>query len=137
MSPQQTIPVVDLQDFLNGSASTREAFVKTMGDSLKDTGFFALEGHGVDSALIEKSYRTAEKFFDLPEATKRKYEDVALKGQRGFTSFGREQAKGAPVPDLKEFWHVGRELPAAHPLNREYHPNFWPSEIAGFKETLL
>jgi isopenicillin N synthase-like dioxygenase len=134
--PQQTIPVVDLEDYLRGGAD-RERFVRTMGDALKDTGFFALQGHGVDSGLIERAYRVSEAFFDVPEAAKRKYEDMNLKGQRGFTSFGREQAKGASVPDLKEFWHVGRELPLDHPLNREYHPNFWPKEIPEFKEVML
>lgn len=133
---QQTIPVVDLEDYLRGG-SARERFVQRLGDALKDTGFFALQNHGVDSRLIDKAYQLSEGFFDLPDSTKRKYEDVSLKGQRGFTSFGREQAKGAPVPDLKEFWHVGRELAANHPLNREYHPNFWPTEIPEFKVVML
>ena len=133
---QQTIPVVDLQDFLSiGPARTR--FVEKMGDALRDTGFFALQNHGVDSRLIEKAYQLSAAFFDQPESVKRKYEDMNLKGQRGFTSFGREQAKGARVPDLKEFWHVGRELPATHPLNLEYHPNFWPTEIPEFKEVMI
>lgn len=133
---QQTIPVVDLNEFLAGGAQ-RDRFVRQMGDALKDIGFFALQGHGVDYRLIEKAYKLSEAFFDLPDATKRKYEDVALKGQRGFTSFGREQAKGASVPDLKEFWHVGRELSASHPLSKEYHPNFWPTEIPEFKEVMV
>jgi isopenicillin N synthase-like dioxygenase len=133
---EQTIPVVDLDLYLRGG-SDRDQFVAKMGDALKDIGFFALKNHGVDYRLIEKAYRLSEAFFDLPEAQKRKYEDVSLKGQRGFTSFGREQAKGAPVPDLKEFWHVGRELAANHPLNREYHPNFWPTEIPEFKEVMV
>jgi isopenicillin N synthase-like dioxygenase len=133
---QQTIPVVNLDDF-HRAGSSRDRFVRELGDALKDTGFFALQNHGVDSRLIEKAYQLSEAFFDLPVATKRKYEDVSLKGQRGFTSFGREQAKGAPVPDLKEFWHVGRELPLRHPLNKEYHPNFWPTEIPEFKEVML
>ncbi|MGZ3700671.1 MAG: isopenicillin N synthase family dioxygenase, partial [Bdellovibrionota bacterium] len=133
---QQTIPVVDLNEYLRGGSS-RDQFVKRMGDALRDSGFFALQNHGVDSRLIEKAYQISAHFFDLPDATKRKYEEVSLKGQRGFTSFGREQAKGAPVPDLKEFWHVGRELPKEHPLNREYHPNFWPTEIPEFKEVMI
>jgi isopenicillin N synthase-like dioxygenase len=133
---EQTIPVVDLQDFLS-SGPARARFVDKMGNALRDTGFFALQNHGVDSRLIEKAYQLSAEFFDLPEAQKRKYEDMNLKGQRGFTSFGREQAKGAPMPDLKEFWHVGRELAPNHPLNREYHPNFWPEEIAEFKEVMI
>jgi len=136
VSLEQTIPVVDLGDYLAGG-ERRARFVARMGDALKDIGFFALQNHGVDYSLIERAYALSADFFDLPAEKKRAYEDVALKGQRGFTSFGREQAKGAAVPDLKEFWHVGRELAPSHPLYREYTPNFWPSEIAGFKETML
>ncbi|HEY8279061.1 MAG TPA: 2-oxoglutarate and iron-dependent oxygenase domain-containing protein [Bdellovibrionota bacterium] len=133
---QQTIPVVDLDEYLAGGA-LRERFVSKMGNALKDIGFFALQNHGVDHSLIEKAYQLSADFFDLQVEVKRKYEVVELKGQRGFTSFGREQAKGAKVPDLKEFWHVGRELPDDHPLNKEYHPNFWPIEVRDFKATMV
>ena len=132
----QTIPVVDLNDFL-GSPAAKERFVGTMGDALKDIGFFALQNHGVDYRLIEKAYQISKHFYDLPVETKKKYEDLALKGQRGFTSFGREHAKGNNAPDLKEFWHVGRELgPSAKHYN-EYPKNIWPTEIPEFKEVML
>lgn len=132
----QTIPLVNLQDYLNGSAAERETFIRRMGDALKDFGFFALENHGVDYRLIEKAYQLSAGFFDLDEATKKKYEHLELKGQRGFTSFGREHAKGQKAADLKEFWHVGRELSANNPLRATYPPNFWPSEIPEFKEVM-
>lgn len=133
----QTIPVVDLNDFLTGSAGARERFVKTAGDALKDIGFFALQNHGVDYRLIEKAYQLAKHFYDLPAETKKKYEDLALKGQRGFTSFGREHAKGNSAPDLKEFWHVGRELTPTSRYYSQYPRNIWPSEIPEFKEVML
>ncbi len=133
----QTIPVVDLGKYLQGSPEERENFVIRMGQALENFGFFALQNHGVDYSLIEKAYRLSEVFFDLPDSAKRVYEVVSLKGQRGFTSFGREQAKGAPVPDLKEFWHVGREFSGDHPKKKEYQPNFWPSEITEFKEVMV
>ena len=41
---------------------------------------------------------------------KRRYAGVEG-GARGFTPFGVEHAKDNPTPDLKEFWHVGQELP--------------------------
>lgn len=134
---EQTIPVVDLNDFLTGSKSQREAFIAKMGDALKDIGFFALQNHGVDYRLIEKAYQLAAAFYDLPEAKKKAYEDVELKGQRGFTSFGREHAKDNKAPDLKEFWHVGRELSPSHKLYNEYPKNIWPTEIPEFKEVML
>lgn len=133
---EQTIPVVDLQDYLHGSQGGKDRFVSTLGDALKDCGFVALQNHGVDHRLIEKAYKTAEHFFDLPEKEKRKYEDLAIKGQRGFTSFGREHAKDNKAPDLKEFWHVGRDLPPTSKYNSEYPKNIWPTEIPEFKEVM-
>lgn len=129
----QTIPVVSLKDYAAGGGA-RDRFVKTVGDALVDIGFFALSDHGVDMGLIDRAYTLASDFFMRPDAEKRRYEDLKLKGQRGFTSFGREQAKDAKVPDLKEFWHVGQELPAGHRLRAEYPDNIWP-EIPGFKDT--
>jgi isopenicillin N synthase-like dioxygenase len=132
----QTIPLVNLDDFL-GSPSQKAKFVSSMGDALKDIGFFALENHGVDYRLIEKAYQISANFFDLPEEKKKAYEDLALKGQRGFTSFGREHAKDQKAPDLKEFWHVGRELASNHKLFDTYPKNIWPTEIPEFREVMI
>ena len=54
-------------------------------------------------------------------------------GARGYTGFGVEKAKDSNHPDLKEFWHVGRELtgPAPH---ASLYPNVWPTEVEGFKQ---
>lgn len=132
----QNIPVLDLDDFNSGDTRNEEKFVQDMGEALREIGFFALQNHGVDYRLIEKAYQTAEAFFNLTESEKKKYEVIELKGQRGFTSFGREHAKNNPAPDLKEFWHVGRDLPRSHALWEEYPQNLWPSEIPEFKEVM-
>ena len=131
----QTIPVVDLDAFTSGDRPARDRFVKELGDALVDTGFFALVHHGVDHALVKRAYEIAERFFLLPEATKRRYEDPAVKGQRGYSSFGREHAKDHPAPDLKEFWHVGRDLPVGHRLERAYPRNVWVEELPEFRPT--
>lgn len=133
----QSIPVLDLNSFLRGNAREREAFVQESGDALRDIGFFALSGHGVDERVIQKAYDLARNFFDLNENTKNKYEDLRLKGQRGFTSFGREHAKDHKAPDLKEFYHVGRELPAGLKLNEEFPNNIWPAEVPEFKDVMI
>ena len=132
---EQTIPVVDLAEFAGDEAAQRRVATQ-VGEALEELGFFALTNHGVEQSLIDRTYAAVEAFFLLPEATKRQYEDLALKGQRGFTSFGREHAKDHPTPDLKEFWHVGRELPEGHPLAGIYLPNVWPSEITEFRALL-
>lgn len=128
---EQTIPVVELGRFGRGDAE-RAAVVQTVGRALEEVGFLAVTDHGVDPELIRRAYAAAEAFFSLPEAAKVRYEDLALKGQRGFTSFGREHARDHPHPDLKEFWHVGRDLPAGHLLGNSYLANLWPDEVPEF-----
>ncbi|MBF2099206.1 MAG: isopenicillin N synthase family oxygenase [Gloeomargaritaceae cyanobacterium C42_A2020_066] len=128
---QQTIPVVDLRTFTHGDAAGRAAFAEQVGRALEETGFFALTHHGVDPALIRATYQTAQQFFGLPESVKQQYENPDLQGQRGFTSFGKEHARDHAAPDLKEFWHVGRE---GYPT---YRPNLWPAEVPAFRPTLL
>lgn len=126
----QNIPVVDLGDWHEGGAA-RQRFVKTVGESLADIGFFAVRNHGVPDALLEKSYDVARRFFHLPVETKARYHDAAKKGQRGYTGMGKEHAKDAQAADLKEFWQVGR--PGwAHP---EYGDNVWPTEVPEFGPT--
>ena len=127
---KQTIPVLDLRDFYRGDR--RQAFVAQLGKALEDTGFFAVTHHGVEATLIQAAYQVAQAFFTLPEDVKRQYDNPALHGQRGFTVFGREHAKDHPVSDLKEFWHVGRELPLNHPLAARYPANIAPVEVPAF-----
>ncbi|MBI5610563.1 MAG: isopenicillin N synthase family oxygenase [Deltaproteobacteria bacterium] len=138
MSPTtQTIPVASLRDFTDGTPAQRAAFVQTIGDALVDIGFFALEDHGVDQAVVSSAYEIAQAFFDQPEAVKLAYEDPAVHGQRGYTSFGREHAKDSAAPDLKEFWHVGRE-DTSDPLGMllPWH-NIWPTELPDFRPRML
>lgn len=130
----QTIPVLNLQDFLTGSRQRKQLFINGLGEALEHVGFFALTDHGVDAELIQSAYRAMEAFFLLPEAVKHRYTLPALKGQRGFTRFGQEHAKDSEFPDLKEFWHVGRESQPGQVGNRP--ANLWPAEVPQFQPIL-
>jgi isopenicillin N synthase-like dioxygenase len=133
----QNIPVVDLRDWASGGAA-RQGFVRTVGQALSDTGFFAVRNHGVTDELMARAYEMARAFFHLPLDIKSRYHDPEKKGQRGFTGFGKEHAKDSTAPDLKEFWQVGRpDVPDDHPVHRAFGPNFWPSEVAAFGPTLV
>ena len=124
----RSIPTIDLNDYTAGEGQTRARLVQTLGDGLREFGFLNVEGHGIDPSLIRGTYRLWQRFFELPEDVKRQYAAVAG-GARGFTPFGVEHAKDNPLPDLKEFWHVGQELPEGHPYRNEYPPNLWPAEL--------
>lgn len=113
-----------------------EAFSQALGSSFKRYGFAVVADHGLDQAVIDAALDDAKAFFALPEETKRKYHVPGTGGARGLTPFGVEAAKDAKAVDLKEFWHVGRELPEGHPYRRFMRDNLWPTEVAGFRDHL-
>jgi len=102
------IPRLDLHDYTHGSAEQRHQFSQAIGKAFNETGFVTIANHGMDKALIDELYQVVQAFFALPENTKSKYEIPGLAGQRGYTSKGKEKAKDAKVPDLKEFWQRGQ-----------------------------
>jgi isopenicillin N synthase-like dioxygenase len=109
-------------------------FAQAMGSSYARLGFAIVSDHELDAALIERALCATKAFFALPEAAKRRYQVQGGAGQRGYVPFGVESAKGADKVDLKEFWHVGRELPEGHRF-RSYMPhNLWPTEIPAFRQ---
>ena len=132
-----TIPVVDLSDFTGGDPKLKESFVQKLGKAYEDVGFVAVKNHGIPADLIADLYQYVQQFFSLPSDKKRKYEIPELAGQRGYTSFGKEHAKGSEAPDLKEFFQYGQTVPANHPLKPEYPDNVSVPEVEGFNETLF
>ena len=109
-----------------------DRFAAAIGAAFERYGFAVVAEHGMDPALVEAANAGARAFFALPEAVKRRYQVAGGAGQRGYTPFGVETAKGAQLHDLKEFWHVGRELPAGHPYRAFMPDNLWPGEVDGF-----
>ncbi|GAA4049971.1 isopenicillin N synthase family dioxygenase [Parerythrobacter jejuensis] len=106
-----------------------------LGHSFSEFGFGVIRDHGIPQDLIDRADALSKAFFALPEAAKLAYKLEGSGGARGYTSFGTEKAKDAEVHDLKEFWHVGRDLPEGHALAEFMAPNIWPGEVAGFEET--
>lgn len=136
MENHYSIPVLDLQDFLKGNSEQKQRFVRDLGDALREVGFFALTQHNIPHQLIQDGYAQLADLFELSPATKESYQIKGIKGQRGYTSFGKEHAKDSGAPDLKEFWHVGQELASDSPLNEIYPPNVWPRELPQFKPVM-
>jgi isopenicillin N synthase-like dioxygenase len=132
-----TIPVVDLADFTSGDEKKKADFVQRLGKAYEDVGFVAVKNHGISDALISDLYQYVQEFFSLPSDKKRMYEIPELAGQRGYTSFGKEHAKGSDAPDLKEFFQYGQIVPENHPLKPEYPDNVSVAEVSGFNETLF
>lgn len=111
-------------------------FARALGTSFERFGFAVVADHGIDPALIDRAWDYTQQFFALTEEEKRQCYTAAGGGQRGYTPFKTEIAKGASVVDLKEFWHVGRELAVGHRYADVMPPNIWPARPEGFHETL-
>ena len=110
-----------------------DKFVSKLGEAYEKYGFVILENHGVAQTEIERAFRLSQHFFeDLSQEEKEKYHLPGKAGARGFTAFGRETAKGATKSDLKEFWHLGRDLPKGHKFEKFMLPNLEVDEVEGF-----
>lgn len=131
-----TIPVVDLAEFISGDHDLKQKFVKELGKAYEEVGFVAVKNHGVSNELIADLYKYVQQFFSLPLQKKRDYELPELAGQRGYTSFGKEHAKGSDAPDLKEFFQFGQKLDEVKDyVPEEYLANVQVDEIAPFNPT--
>lgn len=106
-----------------------------LGRSFEEYGFAVIRDHGIPQQLIDRAEAISKVFFALPADVKQAYKIEGSGGARGYTPFGIETAKDAKVHDLKEFWHVGRELPEGHPLAEYMAPNVWPEEVPEFRQT--
>lgn len=121
---------------MKARADDPAAFAQALGESFARFGFAIVCDHGLAAETIDAGVARAKEFFALPEAAKRAYHVKGGAGQRGYTPFGVEAAKGAARVDLKEFYHVGRTLPEGHPYAADMPANLWPTEIPGFQADL-
>lgn len=125
---EKGIPTVDLSQFVHGTEAEKAAFVQALGRAFHEVGFVAVVNHGIPKTLVDGFYAASKAFFAQPEEVKRRYEIPGLAGQRGYTSFGKEHAKQSKVADLKEFFQIGQEVPADHPLKPQYPDNVQVAE---------
>ncbi len=132
-----SIPVVDLADFLSGDQEKKSLFVQQLGKAYEEVGFVAVKNHGVPDELIAHLYEYVQQFFSLPLEKKLAYEIQGLAGQRGYTSFGREHAKGSDAPDLKEFFQYGQIVEDQDIISSEYPNNVSVKEVSDFNTTLF
>jgi isopenicillin N synthase-like dioxygenase len=130
------VPELSLLSYVNGGTADKVKFVDDLFNGLKDYGFIVLKDHTIEQRKIDLAYELVKKFFELPLDTKKKY-ILNNGGQRGYTPFKTEHAKDNKNPDLKEFWHVGRELSSTSMYRGVYAENVWPTEVAELKKSFI
>ena len=128
---RDAVPTLDARD-VEG-----DKFAHDIADAYAEYGFVIIQNHGIDKRLIDQCLDCMRRFFALPVEQKMRYKIPNAGGARGYTAFGVETAKDSKHSDLKEFWHVGRELPPGHPFSNVMAPNVWVDSIPGFRESAL
>ncbi len=128
MSVMSRVPPLSLA----AQSADPAGFAADFGGSFERFGFAIIADHGIDPALIARAWAATKAFFALPLEAKMAYR-AGKGGQRGYIPFGIEIAKGATENDLKEFWHIGRELPPGHRFADHMPPNVWPAHPDDFR----
>ena len=121
---------------------TRTAALTLAAQACEDVGFFYVERHGVDGALMDAAFAASRALFALPLESKLPLRATPARKNRGWTELGEEtldpstQRRG----DTKEGYYIGREVAAdspeaALPL---HGPNVWPDEalLPGFRAVM-
>jgi isopenicillin N synthase-like dioxygenase len=131
------VPELSLLSYVEGNSQDQVKFVDQLFTGIKDYGFIILTDHTLNTKVIEDGYAAVKTFFAQSEEAKAKTISPSGAGQRGYTPFGTEHAKDNPHKDLKEFYHVGREVAEDHKFAKYYPKNVWPTEVPEFKTHLL
>lgn len=112
----------------------KQAFADAIGASFRETGFAVIKDHPINQDVINAAVSATKHFFAEPQDIKLKYDGREGGGQRGYTAFGTENAKGKSEADLKEFWHTGRALPEGSPYRATMEDTPSVSEVKGFDD---
>lgn len=136
---QESLPVIDLAEL--GDSSHHIPAHARLARIARDTGFFYLEGHGVDSARIEQIETSIRRFFGLSTREKQEIAIGNSRHFRGYTGVGGEITR--LLPDLREQIDFGEELPAVAQAEDAQAwwglqgPNQWPSALPELKTEIL
>ena len=131
------IPLIDIEPFLNGSASDKARTAAALDDACRKFGWLVVAGHGVPRTLIDEMHAVSRGFFARPYWEKMKHKMPADR-YRGYTPPGTESLAYSldeeRPPDLKEAYSMGPvdadydEYHYGAAGARYFAPNIWPDK---------
>jgi isopenicillin N synthase-like dioxygenase len=145
MSPRaDAIPIIDLGPSLAGEPGGIERTAEELRTALTEIGFYFIVNHGVPADLIRDTFHQAARFHALPLARKMAVRidrhNVGYLPMRGDT-LRTSTVQTVTRPNLNEAFFVARDLPVDHPdvvSDRRFRSaNRWPSDLQGFRETVV
>ena len=121
-----SIPVIDIAA---SDPAGMQITAETVRKACIDIGFFYVTHHGVPTHVIENAHRQTERFFDLYEETKLKYDINKIRRHRGYVPIGSLSADPM-IMDMQEGFEIGLEVSEDDPDylagNPLYGPNVCP-----------
>ncbi|KAI0469732.1 citrinin biosynthesis oxygenase CtnA [Xylariaceae sp. FL0804] len=134
------LPSVDISPFLKDPQS--EAARQVVDDvraACTSTGFFQMTGHGITKELQASVLDAGAKFFALPADVKRSLSAKTNPGFRGYEAMASQLCEDDVLPDLKESFFMGTDIPADDERVRNHRffmgPNAWPpAELLSAKD---
>jgi isopenicillin N synthase-like dioxygenase len=120
------IPLLDIGDLQSAQPGRRAAVARAIGGACRDTGFFAITGHGVPAERIADTFAAAAEFFAQPPQAKQSLAIGVHGHNRGYVALGTESLDEKAAPDLKEAFNLIWTDEATRPAN------VWP-DLPGWR----
>ena len=131
-----SLPLISLQGLRGQDRAAFRRVADEIGAAAREIGFFRICDHGIDLDMVEATYKMAERFFALPDETKRQYYIGLSTNHRGYVPFTEKGDYPDEVNRSYEAFDLGLDLPSDDPDylagNRVLGPNVWP-DLDGFK----
>ena len=115
------IPVIDIAPLAGDDLAARRAVAAQVGAACRETGFFAITGHGVPASLVAETFAASQAFFAQPMAAKQALAYASLSHNRGYVGTGVEALDEQRGADQKEAFNLIWTDEATRP------PNAWPA----------
>lgn len=133
------IPVIDLAGSFDPGA-TRDDVARQIHRACRETGFFYVSGHGIDTYLVSGQIAAAQSFFALSDEAKQAVHVSKSPHWRGYQGTGGQVLDAGSAPDFKESFAIACDLPEDHPLVVSgvpgQGPNLWPENLPGFRDQM-
>jgi isopenicillin N synthase-like dioxygenase len=138
---KEEIPIIDLGPWLASAPDALSRTAAQVRHAMENVGFYFIINHGVPQALVDRTFKAAERFHAQPLEDK-----MALKIDENIVGYLAMQ--GATVrhsalnrnnkPNLNEAFFINRQLSPDHPDVVAKKPfrvlNRWPANLPGFRE---
>jgi len=134
------LPVIDVSGLRDPDPVARARVAGALRAACLDKGFFYCAGHGVPAALRAEVLEQTRRFFALPTAAKLRVDKSRSPCNRGYEPLGGQTLQPGAMPDLKEGFYIGPDLPPDDPAVRagrfNHGPNVWPDGLPGFRPAM-